>query len=187
MPSVIIDVPDWLDSIAAGKATYDSDDEKMALVIRLARENVDRDRGGPFAAAVFDIESGRVVAAGVNSVVRLWNSTVHAEIMAIMLAEQRLRSFSLRAPGLPAHELVTSSEPCAMCLGAVLYSGVRRLVTGAAREDAIAVGFDEGPVFPESYRYLAERGVVAVRGVRRREAAAVLEAYRERGGPIYTG
>jgi len=62
---------------------------------------------------------------------------------------------------------------------------VSRLVIGATRDDATAIGFDEGPVFTESYAYLAERGVVTVRDVRRGEAASVIRAYGDRGGPIY--
>jgi tRNA(Arg) A34 adenosine deaminase TadA len=72
-----------------------------------------------------------------------------------------------------------------MCLGATLWSGVRGLVCGATRDDAIAVGFDEGPVFAESWAYLERRGVGIRRGVLREEAAAVLQLYRERGGAIY--
>ena len=53
------------------------------------------------------------------------------------------------------------------------------------REDAIALSFDEGPVFPESFAYLEARGVAVVRGVLRKEAAAVLELYQRQGGPIY--
>lgn len=157
----------------------------MRLAVGLARENVLRERGGPFGAVVFDGERGRPLAAGVNSVTRLGSSVLHAEIMAIMLAQQRAGSFTLAAPGLPRHELVTSCEPCAMCLGAALWSGVRRLVCGAAREDASALGFDEGPVFPESYEYLRARGIEVIREVGRAEAAAVLELYREQGGAIY--
>lgn len=181
-----IDVPAWVDGVAAAGAIYREDGEKMALVIRLARENVDRGTGGPFAAAVFELGSSRLVAAGVNSVTRLHNCILHAEVMAIMLAQQRVRSCRLGAPGRPAYELVTSCEPCAMCLGATLYSGVSRLVMAATRDDAMAVGFDEGPVFAESYAYLADRGITSVRDVRRTEAVRVLEAYRDGGGPIYT-
>jgi tRNA(Arg) A34 adenosine deaminase TadA len=74
-----------------------------------------------------------------------------------------------------------------MCLGATLWSGVRRLVCGAGRSDAMGIGFDEGPVFAGSYTYLAERGVTVVHGVLRREAAAVLEEYHRTGGTIYNG
>ncbi len=182
---LILDVPSWMDEVTRPGGTYLGDGEKMALVIRLARENVARHTGGPFGAAVFESESGRLVAAGVNSVTRLENCVLHAEVVAIMLAQQRVRSFTLSAPGLPVHELVTSCEPCAMCLGATLYSGVSRVVMGASREDAMAVGFDEGPVFAESYGYLADRGITIVRDVRRAEAVSVLQAYRDAGGPIY--
>jgi tRNA(Arg) A34 adenosine deaminase TadA len=182
---LIIDVPDWVDAMAGSGQSYPTDEAKMSLVIRLARENVDRHAGGPFAAAVFELETGRMVAAGVNSVVRLQSSVVHAEVLAIMLAQQRVGSFSLRAPGLPAHELVASCEPCAMCLGAALGSGVNRLVTGAIRDEALALGFDEGPVFAESYAYLAARGITVVREVMRDDAAKVLDAYRQGGGVIY--
>jgi len=122
-----------------------------------------------------------------NSVVRLNNCTLHGEMVAFMMAQHRLGSFTLSAPGHPAHELVTSCEPCAMCLGATLWSGVRRLVYGATREDASRLQFDEGPVFPESYRYLESRGIEVVRGVLRDEAAEVLERYRAKSGPIYNG
>ena len=182
-----IDVPDWVDAMTRSAGILASDDEKMGLLIRLAVENVDRGTGGPFAAAIFEIDSHRLVAAGVNSVTRLQSCVLHAEVVAIVRAQQQLGSFTLRAAGLPPYELVTSCDPCAMCLGATLYSGVRRVVAGAAREDAMAVGFDEGPVFPESHAYLAERGIAIVRGVRRTEVARVLETYRARGGSIYTG
>ena len=182
-----------MDTAARPGQIYRGDDEKMAFVIRLARENVNRGTGGPFGAAIFELEAGGasgreagcLAAAGVNSVARLANCVLHAEIMAIMLAQQRVGSFTLHAPGGPAYELITSCEPCAMCLGATLWSGVSRLVIGAARDDAMALGFDEGPVFAASYDYLAERGVVIVRDLRRADAVSVLQAYRAGGGPIY--
>jgi tRNA(Arg) A34 adenosine deaminase TadA len=106
-------------------------------------------------------------------------------MVAFMMAQQRVNSFTLKAPGLPPHELFTSCEPCAMCLGATLWSGVRRIVCGAARDDASRLNFEEGPVFPQSYRYLEERGVAVVRNLLRDEARAVLEEYRARGGKVY--
>ena len=72
-----------------------------------------------------------------------------------------------------------------MCLGAALWSGVKRVVCGASREDATRLLFEEGPVFPQSYAYLESRGIVFTRNVLREEARAVLEQYRARGGPIY--
>ena len=74
-----------------------------------------------------------------------------------------------------------------MCLGATLWSGVGRIVWGASRDDARRLDFDEGPVFPESYAYVEQRGVEIVRGLLRDEANAVLELYRTRQGKIYNG
>lgn len=186
-PVVHLAYPDWVDAVVDWDRGYRTDAERMRLAIDVARENVDRGSGGPFGAAIFERDSGRLVAVGMNSVVRLSNCALHGEMVAFMMAQRRLGSFTLNAPHLPPHELHTSCEPCAMCLGATLWSGVRRVVYGAAREDAARLNFEEGPVFPESYRYLEDRGIEIVRSVLRDEARAVLERYRVASGRIYNG
>lgn len=185
LPRVVVEYPDWVNAVVDWDAPLPTDEARMRLAIRIARENVARGTGGPFGAAIVERASGRLVAVGMNSVVRLHNCTLHGEMVAFMMAQQRLQSYTLGAPGMPEHELVTSCEPCAMCLGAALWSGVRRIVLGAAREDASRLRFEEGPVFPESYTYLEERGIEIRRNVMRAEAKTVLEEYRTRGGPIY--
>lgn len=182
-----ISLPLWVEEVVSWDDIFSSVEDRMDLAIRLSRENVERGTGGPFGACVFERDSGRLVAVGVNSVLQHCNSTLHAEMVAIMQAQHRLRRFTLHAEDLPAHELVASCDPCAMCFGAVLWSGVRRVLSGASREDAAQLGFDEGPVFPESYRYLEARGIEFESGIRRAEAAAVLEQYRDQGGEIYNG
>jgi tRNA(Arg) A34 adenosine deaminase TadA len=183
--TLVIGTPAWLGQAVDWNARFRTDEERMRVAVELARQNVLRGSGGPFGAGVFEARGGRLVAAGVNSVTRLGNSILHAETLAIMLAQARLGTYALGAAGEESYVLVTSCEPCAMCLGATLWSGVRGLVSGASREDATAVGFDEGPVFAESWAYLERRGVRTARGVLRDEAAAVLELYRASGGAIY--
>lgn len=185
IPPIAVDLPSWVDEVVDWTHVYASDEERMRLAITLSRVNVERGTGGPFGAAILERDSGRLVAVGMNSVVRLHNCTLHGEMVAFMMAQQRLGSFTLAAPGMPAHELVTSCAPCAMCLGAILWSGVKRVVCGAAREDATRLSFEEGPVFAQSYRYLEERGVALVHDVCRDEARAVLELYRRNKGTIY--
>ncbi len=186
-PPLHIDYPDWVEPLVEWDRGYASDEDRMRLAIDLSRENVARGTGGPFGAVVFQAESGVPLAVGMNSVVRLNNCTLHGEMVAIMMAQARLGSFSLRSPDGPAYELVTSCEPCAMCLGATLWSGVRRVVCGAHRDDARRLNFEEGPVFPESHEYLEARGIRIVHGVLRDEANAVLEMYRAKKGIIYNG
>ena len=186
-PVVHVDYPDWVNSVVDWEQAYSTDEERMRLAIIVARANVERATGGPFGAAIFEALSGRLVAVGMNSVVRLNNCTLHGEMVAFMMAQHRVGSFTLNSPHLPAHELFTSCEPCAMCLGATLWSGVQRVVYGATREDASRLNFEEGPVFPVSYDCLEERGIRIVRSVLRDEARAVLEMYRAKGGKIYNG
>lgn len=178
-------LPGWVADWVNWTATYPDPETRMRLAVGLSRENVVRGTGGPFGAAVFERESGVLVAVGVNQVEEQDNCTLHAETVALMLAQARVGSFTLGAEGMPEHELVTSCEPCAMCLGAVLWSGVTHVRLAAQREDAEAVGFDEGPVFPQSYVYLQERGIAFNRGPLREEARAVLELYRSQGGMLY--
>lgn len=179
--------PGWLEEVVRPGMVLPDDPSRMRLAIRLARENVLRDTGGPFGAVIVERHTGRLVAAGVNSVLRLNNSMLHAEVMAIMEGQGRLRSWTFGAEGMPAHDLFTSCAPCAMCLGAVMWSGVTRLVSGADKQDAESLQFDEGPVFEESYAHLGRRGVEVVRSFLREEACEVFALYRERGGPIYNG
>ena len=181
----VVACPDWMESAVDWTRSYAAGAERMRLTIELARLNVLHATGGPFGAAVFERDTGALISVGVNSVVRLSNSTLHGEMVAMMLAEQRLGSFSLADSPLARYELFSSCDPCAMCLGALLWSGVGRIVLGANRADASALGFDEGPVFPESYAYLEARGVEIERGLLRDDAQAVLELYRREGGQIY--
>ena len=183
--AIAIGAPEWVAELVDWERAYATDEERMRLAVTLAAENVRREGGGPFGAVIVEADAGRVVAAGINSVTRLATSVLHAEVLAILLAQRRVASYTLASPGMPRHELVTSCDPCAMCLGAAFWSGIRRLVCGATREDATAVGFDEGPVFPESYAYLESRGIAVRRGVLREEAREVLERYRRTGGPVY--
>ncbi len=174
MLEATVSLPSWVRDSVDFSVTYGNDEEKMRLAVRLARENVARGSGGPFGAAIFERDTGALISVGVHSVVRLNNCTLHAEMVAFQLAQKRITSHTLAADGHPAHELFTNCEPCAMCLGATLWSGVRRVAIAASREDAIAAGFDAGPVVAESLAYLRARGVEIVEGVLRNEGRDVL-------------
>ena len=162
--------------------THPDDTARMRVAVDLAARNIEEQTGGPFGAAVFEADTGRVVGVGVNMVVPANNAVLHAEVVAFMVAQRRIGSYTLAGGN---HEIFTSCEPCAMCLGATLWSGVRRVVWAATREDADSLSFDEGPVFPASHEYLRDRGIALESGPLRDEARAVLERYVSRGGAIY--
>jgi tRNA(Arg) A34 adenosine deaminase TadA len=177
---IVLEVPAWIDEVVAQLSEpLVSDEARMALTVRLSRENVARG-GGPFAAAVFAEE--RLLAAGVNLVLSSGFSIAHAEIVALMRAQVALGAASLSPPPLT---LFASTEPCCQCFGALVWAGVRRLVCGANTADAEAVGFDEGPKPAAWVRVLEQRGIAVTEGVQRNDARAVLDDYVARGGRIY--
>jgi tRNA(Arg) A34 adenosine deaminase TadA len=177
-------LPDWIGEVAGpAGGVFPSDDERMALAVALARRNAAAG-GGPFGAAVFAADTGRLLAPGVNLVVPAGLSVAHAEVVALTVAQRATGSFDLGAGG-AACELVTSAAPCIQCFGAVIWSGVSRLVCGARREDVEGIGFDEGPVPADWVAQLERRGIAVRRDVLRAEAAAVLAEYAASGAPIY--
>lgn len=181
-PFLHIDLPEWVDEVCPAEARYPKVEERMGLAIELAQQNVTTGTGGPFGAGVFDPNDGALIAAGVNMVVPGRAVILHAEMVALALAGQVLGNFELT--GL---ELVTSTEPCAMCLGAVPWAGLARLVCGARHEDAVAIGFDEGDK-PDNWQAgLASRGIEVMLDVRRPDAIAVLVDYVAGGGIVYNG
>lgn len=185
-PELWLRLPAWVNDYFREKETFfRTREERMGLVLELAGLNFKNNTGGPFAAAVFEIETGRLVAPGVNLVLSTNCSILHAEMVAITIAQQVVGNFDLGAEGMPAMELVTTTEPCAMCLGAIPWSGVRCLTCGATGEDAVAIGFDEGTKPAEWVKSLEERGISVIRKICREEAGKVLQDYLASGGVIY--
>jgi tRNA(Arg) A34 adenosine deaminase TadA len=185
-PEVNFELPGWIEEVVGDpERVYPTAEDRMRLAVELSRMNVEHGTGGPFGSAVFDLETKRLVAPGVNLVTTAGCSIAHAEMVAIMFAQRAIGSFDLGGPDQPMRELVASTEPCAMCFGATPWSGVRRLVCGARDEDARAIGFDEGPKLPDWKAALEERGIEVFRDVLRDEAASVRRHYAESGGVIY--
>lgn len=178
-------LPNWVDEVIDFEASHPSPEDKMALVVRLARRNVEEETGGPFGAAVFDRTTNRLIAPGVNRVVPESNPTAHAEIVAISIAGARLGRYDLGDGGSRPAVLVTSVEPCAMCLGATPWSGVSQVIIGARDSDARTVGFDEGDKPANWIESLETRGVTVSRDVMRSEATGILITYQEAGNVIY--
>lgn len=179
-----IGLPGWVREEVLRVAGMDTLADRMAFVIRLAELNVQNGTGGPFAAAVFDLKDHALLAAAPNLVVTAGYAVAHAEVLALSLAQGLCGSFDLSRDG-RACELVTSAEPCAMCLGATCWSGVAALSCGARGADVEAIGFDEGPKPADWQAALAERGIEVTCDVRRHDATAVLARYRDLGGALY--
>ncbi len=178
-------LPSWVDDMVDFDRPYPTAEDKMQLAIDLATRNIDEMHGGPFGAAVFDDTTHRLIGPGVNLVIPASNPTAHAEIVAVGVASARLGQYDLGANGSRPTTLAASTEPCAMCLGAMPWSGVSTLIVGARDEDARAIGFDEGSKPDDWVAYLEGRGIAVQMDVLREDASDVLRRYMFTGGEIY--
>ena len=177
-------LPAWIHQEIDDGGIYSDDETRMALAIRLARRNVELRTGGPFGAAVFNAE-GRLIAVGVNRVVTQTCSAAHAEMMAFMCAQARLRRFRLNDDG-GRYLLATSAQPCSMCYGASIWAGIDELLIGARAEDVMELSeFDEGPLPADWIGELEHRGIQVRRDVLRQTAREVFNLYREHDGKSY--
>lgn len=187
--SKTLTLPNWVGDIIGEKLVYPSVEERMTLAIQLAEKNIQQG-GGPFGACVFEIQSGKLVAPGVNVVVHQNCSLAHAESIAIMMAQELSQTYDLGASDLLPMELVTSAQPCIQCYGNLWWSGIKRLIIGANKGDVEEItGFQEGPIPPDWIQQLEHRSplppVTVVQDVLREQACDVLRQYMLHGGKVY--
>ncbi|GMH45980.1 hypothetical protein BSKO_13944 [Bryopsis sp. KO-2023] len=182
-----VELPPWaVDELKVTPKTFPTLEERMAVVNRFARLNVQHNTGGPFAAAVVQKDTGKLIAIGVNRVVHSNCSSAHAEVVAITLAQQTLGTFDLGGRNLPEHQLVVNWTPCAMCYGAVLWSGVRSMVAAGFGDELEEItGFDEGPRPADWKGEYEKRGVEVILDVGRQESLEVFEYFRDSGNLVY--
>ena len=165
----------------ASPAPVSDEDVIEGLQKRLAERLAKGNTCGPFIAAIAD-RSGKILSEAANSVVDSGQSHCHAEMNAISLAERALGTWNLSGRGLT---LYTSAEPCMMCLGGILWSGIERVVYGVSTADVERItGFDEG--FKPKWRdEFSKRGIEVVGPLLEDLGRSVLADYVRRSGIIY--
>jgi len=117
------------------------DKEFLRRAVEIAGSGINNG-GGPFGAVI--TKEGKVIAGSNNRVVLDSDPTAHAEILAIREAA-RLTGTHI----LDGCVLYASCEPCPMCLGAIYWSGIKRVVYASGRHDAAAAGFDDEFIYNE--------------------------------------
>jgi guanine deaminase len=141
----------------------------LAEAVQLAVGNVGAG-GGPFGALI--VRDGAVLATGVNAVTTTNDPTAHAEVVAIRTACRELGDFRLNGC-----VLVTSCEPCPLCLAAALWARVDRVIYAADRHDAARGGFDDR-AFYELFATPREQWPMAVTTTPVADPAAPFDAWR---------
>lgn len=136
---------------------------------------------GPFLAAVYD-SNGNLVAKAANNVVNKSCSNNHAEINAIRLAEKKLGAYDLSPYDL---SMYITSEPCMMCLGAIMWSGIKAVYYGVPSERVTKItGFDEG-FKPNWYNEFKKRGITVYGQIETDAGEQVLKDYVKQGHTVY--
>lgn len=163
------------------------DGDKIAVASRIIAglqhelDGLTEKGNGPFLAAIYDAE-GNLVAKMPNTVALDKCSHNHAEMNTIRVAEEKLGAYDLSPFNL---KLYTTSEPCSMCMGGIMWSGIREVYYGVPSESVESItGFDEGfkPGWLEEFK---KRGITVYGNIERELGEQALRNYMEKGGKIY--
>jgi guanine deaminase len=146
------------------------DETWLARAVELARLNV-AEGGGPFGAVIVAAD-GTLLGEGQNRVTRDLDPTAHAEVSAIRAACQAVGDFSLAGA-----TLYTSCEPCPLCLSAVLWSRLDRVVFAADRHDAARGGFDDSAFYDLWAQSRDDWSMPTVESHRTADAASPFDAW----------
>ncbi len=145
----------------------------MREAIEFSRRNVRENKGGPFAA--FITRDGSIISRGTNLVTTANDPTAHAEIIAIREACRSLGTFRLEGC-----DIITTCEPCPMCLGAIYWARLDRIYFANSREDAARIGFDDSVIYREIPLPAGSRKIPAIR-ILQGEARVAFDEWEKKG------
>jgi len=118
--------------------------EDISLLLKsiaIAEESIEKGNG-PFGAVI--AKNGTILAEAANRVTLDADPTAHAEVVAIREAAKALKTHNLEGC-----TLYCSCEPCPMCLGAIYWAGISRVVYACDRHDAAKAGFSDKNIYDE--------------------------------------
>ena len=157
-------------------AEVTDDDTFTRLAAALSRTTMESGRGGPFGAVI--VRDGTVIAEGFNDVTSSNDPTAHSGVVAIRRACAAVQDFSLAGA-----TIYSSCEPCPMCLSAIDWARLDRLVYSDTRDQAAAIGFDHAFLDDEVPKAPLERQM-PTRHLPSPEAEATFHAWAEKTDKI---
>ena len=121
-------------------------DKYFKEAIKLARYGIKNMEGGPFGAVIVD-KKGRIIGRGNNKVLINNDPTAHAEIVAIRDACKTLNTYNLSGC-----QIYSTSEPCPMCLSAIIWANIKEVYFATDRKEVGNIGFRDELI----YKYLED-------------------------------
>lgn len=154
-------------------------DEKayMELAIRKAKDGVDSGQS-PFGAIV--VKDGKVISSNHNTVWKDGDPTAHAEVNAIRAASAAIRNIDLSGT-----VMYTTCEPCPMCLTAIHWAKIDRVVYGATIADADGAGFTELTIAAKEMVRMGGSSLKVDSGLLQKECADLFRYWKSKGGQSY--
>jgi len=148
----------------------------MQRAIHLAENGMEKGYGGPFGAVV--VKAGKIIGEGYNAVLHSNDPTAHAEVLAIRDACKNLGTYELKDC-----TIYTSCEPCPMCLGAIYWARIEKVVYAAKKEDAAQISFDDDNFYGEMAKDMKDRNI-DFEELMRKKALPLFEKWNNRPGKI---
>ena len=139
--------------------------------VALANQGAQGKHGGPFGAVV--VRNHKIIGKGYNQVISTYDPTAHAEVVAIREATKHLGNFHLTGC-----VLYTTCEPCPMCLGAIYWARIDRVVYALTRADAAAMGFSDEEIYDALSKPLSKRRIEMTQ-VGRQTALHLIESWQK--------
>jgi tRNA(Arg) A34 adenosine deaminase TadA len=147
-----------------------NDDEKyLRIAFALARDAV-KHGNQPFGALI--MLKGEIITQAESTKITTQDITRHAELTVATRA-----AMFLNKEELSQCTLYTSTEPCAMCTGAIYWSGIGRLVYGCPNDDLGRISGDNIGISSREILSRCTRAVEVVGPLLRKEAVKIHEAY----------
>lgn len=152
-------------------------DKFMQKAEENAENGIENNEGGPFGAVIVNKE-GKIISNGNNRVLIDNDPTMHAEIVAIRRACEKLKTYDLTG-----YTLYTLCEPCPMCLSAIIWSNIKDVYYGCSREDAEEIGFRDNDI----YKYLKgeNKELIKLKQIDSKKSKKAFKKYVEKNGKIY--
>ena len=155
--------------------------EKIIAKLQTEMKDYTACGSGPFLAAIYD-EAGNLIIKTSNSVVNDCCSHYHAEINAIREVEKLYGTYDLSKFNL---SLYITAEPCMMCIGAIMWSGIKQVYYGISTEVVEKItGFDEG-FKPDWIEEFKKRGITVYGNIAPGLGEQALKEYIKNGHRIY--
>lgn len=147
-----------------------NDKDYMELAIELSKKAF-----YPYGAII--VKDGKIIGRSDSKTNVSQSAFSHAELRAIEDAMEDLGGH-LCAEGGKGVTLYSSCEPCAMCMGAILYTGIEKLVYGATLEDSKECVNDILAHSKDVANICSNRKIEIVSEFMRDEAVSVLKEWK---------